>query len=194
VTGSPSFYYDVSSPYAYLTAERIDRVLPAPVSWQPIALGALFRAIGKVPWSLTPDQRGPGVAEVERRAAERGLPPVRWPEGWPDRSYSLLPLRAILVARASGQDRQLTMGLYRMAFVQGRALNDPETLGEVLDACGLDPAAVLDAARSPEVKEELRAATERAQRRGVTGVPTVAVGEQLFWGDDRLEEAVAALA
>jgi 2-hydroxychromene-2-carboxylate isomerase len=119
---------------------------------------------------------------------------MRWPEGWPDRSYSLLPLRAILVARASGQHRELTMGLYRMAFVRGRALNDPETVGEVLVECGLDPAAVLDAVRSPEVKEELRAATEQAQRRGVTGVPTVVVGEQLFWGDDCLEEAAAALA
>ena len=118
--GRPTFYYDLSSPYAYLAALRVDELLPAAAEWQPIALGALIREIGKVPWSLRPDTRPAGMAEIERRARERGLPAVRWPDGWPAASYSLLPLRAVLHAFDRGRGRELTLELYRVAFAQGR--------------------------------------------------------------------------
>ncbi|HEV3230604.1 MAG TPA: DsbA family protein, partial [Solirubrobacteraceae bacterium] len=87
----------------------------------------------------------------------------------------------------------LTLALYRTAFVEGRALNDPDAVADAVQECGLEPDAVLDAVERPEIKEQLRAATEEAQERGVTGVPTVAVDNDLFWGDDRLEEAAAGL-
>ena len=74
---APVFFFDYSSPYAYLAAARIGAVLPE-ATWRPIAFGALIRQIGKVPWSLRPGREA-GMREVEERAAERGLPPVRWP-------------------------------------------------------------------------------------------------------------------
>jgi len=188
-----TFYYDLSSPYAYLAAERIDDVLPVRAVWEPIAFGALIRAIGKVPWSLKPGTRDAGMREIEERAAARGLPPVRWPEGWPDRSYSLLPLRAVLVARGSDRHRELTLALYRVAFVEGRALNDADAVAAAVEAVGLDSSEVLAGGEDPAIKVQLREATDRAQERGVTGVPTVSVNGRLFWGDDRLDEAAQAL-
>jgi 2-hydroxychromene-2-carboxylate isomerase len=192
--GRPTFYYDLSSPYAYLAALRVDELLPAAAEWQPIALGALIREIGKVPWSLRPDTRPAGMAEIERRARERGLPAVRWPDGWPDASYSLLPLRAVLHAFDCGRGRELTLELYRVAFAQGTALNDLDVVAAAADRVGLDEAELRQAVERREIKDRLRAATDEARRRGVTGVPTVAVAGELFWGDDRLEDAARALA
>jgi 2-hydroxychromene-2-carboxylate isomerase len=192
--GRPTFYYDLSSPYAYLAALRVDELLPAAPYWQPIAFGALIREIGKVPWSLRPDTRSVGVAEIERRAAERGLPAVRWPDGWPDASYSVLPLRAVLHAFDRGLGRELTLELYRVAFAEGTALNDLDVAAAAAARVGLDAAEVREAVERPEIKDRLRSATDAATRRGVTGVPTVAVGDELFWGDDRLGDAARALA
>jgi len=194
VAEQPTFYFDLSSPYAYLAAERIDSVLPVAPRWQPIAFGALIRARGKVPWSLDPRTRDGGMREVEERVRDRGLPAVRWPPGWPQRSYSLLPLRAVLAARASGRHRELTMALYRTAFVSGRALNDPHAVAGAVAEVGLDVDEVMAGAQDPAIKAELREATDRAQEQGVTGVPTVVVDGRLFWGDDRLEDAARALA
>ena len=78
----PVFYYDLGSPYAWLTAERIHDVMPVTPVWQPILLGGIWQQTGGGSWSLT-DARAEGIAEVERRAREYELMDVRWPEGWP---------------------------------------------------------------------------------------------------------------
>ena len=132
------------------------------------------------------------MREIEERAAERGLPPVRWPPGWPDESYSLLPLRAALVADAHGRLREFSFEAFRLMFAEGRALDDPEPVLEAAAAAGLNPDAVSVRLENPEIKARLRQHTDDAIARGVTGVPTVAVGGALFWGDDLLETAAAA--
>jgi 2-hydroxychromene-2-carboxylate isomerase len=189
----PVFYFDVSSPYAYLAAVRIDDVLPLAARWEPIAFGALLRQVGKLPWSMRPETRAAGQAEIEARALRRGLPPLRWPEGWPDRTYSLAAPRAILHARDAGRAKELALALFDVMFVQGRHLADPAALADAATAAGVDAEELRAAVERDDVKQRLRAATDAAIARGVTGVPTVAVGERLFWGDDRLEEAAAAL-
>jgi len=189
-----TFYYDVSSPYAYLAAQRVDEILPAELDWQPIAFGALIQAIGKVPWSLREETRAAGQAEIAERARERGLPAVRWPPGWPAESYSVLPLRALVHAFDHGRGKELSLELYRRAFVEGVALDDPEVVTGAAEACGLDGERLRAAVAAPEIKARLRAATDEAMRRGVTGVPTIALDGELFWGDDRLEDAARALA
>lgn len=188
----PVFYYDLSSPYAYLAAERVNHVLPVPPAWQPISFAHVLKRTGRVPWSLT-DEREAGMREIERRAAERGLPAIRWPEGWPRESCSLLPLRAAVFAQRSGRVVAFSLAAFRQAFAAGRPLNDVDNVLLAAAACELHPKAVLKGIESPSVKDGLRAATEEALERGVTGIPTVAVGDRLFWGDDRLEEAAAAL-
>jgi 2-hydroxychromene-2-carboxylate isomerase len=184
------FFFDYSSPYAYLAAMRIDDVLPG-ATWRPIAFGPLIRQIGKVPWSLRPGREA-GMREVEERAAERGLPPVRWPPGWPDASYSLLPLRAALVAEVHGKLRQFSFAAFRLMFAEGRTLDAPQPVLEAAAAAGLNPDAVAVRLENPEIKARLREYTDDAVARGVTGIPTVAVGGALFWGDDLLETAAAA--
>lgn len=190
----PVFYYDFSSPYAYLGAWRVDEILPIRPEWRPIAFGVIVRRIGKRPWSFNED-RNADFDELARRAAERGLPEVRYPDGWPVETYSLTPLRAAVVASEEGQDRlrAVTRELYRTAFVDGRHLADVEAVLDAAERAGMDRGRVGEAIKSTEVKERLRAQTDGAVERGVTGVPTVAIGERLFWGDDRLEEAAEAL-
>ncbi|HWK15929.1 MAG TPA: DsbA family protein [Solirubrobacteraceae bacterium] len=191
--GRPVFYYDLSSPYAYLAAARVDELLPVSPEWRPIAFGVIIRQTGKVPWSLQPDRNG-DFEEIARRAAARGLPPVRYPEGWPVQTYSIIALRAALFVSDQRERRALSRAMFRTAFVDGRHLADLDTVLQAAAGAGLDAEAVRAGMERQEIKDALRAETEAAVSRGVTGVPTVAVGEDLFWGDDRLEDAATALA
>lgn len=190
---APVFYYDTNSPYAYLAAHRVDDVLPVTPTWRPIAFGVIVRARGKLPWSFAED-RSTDFAEIARRARDRGLPEPRYPKEWPAEGYSLNPLRALLLADDPTQLRAATLELFRTMFVEGRMLNDLDALLEAVARAGMDRDRVREGIQDPEVKDRLRANTDEALAAGVTGVPTVAVDGQLFWGDDRLEEAAAALS
>ena len=187
----PVFYYDLGSPYAWLAAERINDVLPVVPIWQPILLGGIWQHTGGGSWSLT-DARENGMAEVERRAREHGLMEVRWPDPWPS-SY-LAAMRAATFAQQAGRAVAFSLAAFRQAFCAGRDLADFDNVLLAAAACELHPNAVTKGIESRSVKERLKAATQEAAERGVIGVPTVAVGDELFWGDDRLEEAAAALS
>ncbi len=187
------FYFDLGSPYAYLAAERIDDVLPEPAIWQPISLGGLFKANGRSSWALGgDDSRQGGIAEVERRAREYGLGTVRWPEPWP--TNYLYAMRAATYAFQVGHGREFTIEAFRHAFAHGQDLAIEENVLQAAERAGLDPEAVDEATCDREIKLALRTATDAAHARGVFGVPTVAVGEEILWGDDRLPDAAAALA
>ena len=188
----PVFYYDFNSPYAYLAACRIDELFPVAPEWRPIAFGVIVKRIGKVPWSFAADLTA-GFEAIEQRAAARRLPPVRYPAGWPVKTYSLIPLRAAILAADEGLVRELSHELFRIQFAEGRHLADEEVVLAAAERVGMDSDRARAGLGGAEVKERLREATDTALARGVTGVPTVAVGERLFWGDDRLEEAAAAL-
>jgi 2-hydroxychromene-2-carboxylate isomerase len=193
MSAAPIFYYDLSSPYAYLAAARVDDVLPVRPEWRPIAFGVIVQQIGKLPWSFASD-RSADFTEIDRRATALGLPPVRYPEGWPVETYSIPALRAALAVQDQDERRAVTRELYRTAFADGRHLADVDAVLDAVQRAGLGRATVADAIASEEIKARLRADTDAALARGVTGVPTIAVGEQLFWGDDRLDDAAAALA
>jgi 2-hydroxychromene-2-carboxylate isomerase len=186
----PVFYYDLGSPYAWLAAERIEDLMPAPPAWRPILLGAVFKAVGRGSWSLT-ERREEGMREVERRAKAHGLGAVRWPEPWPPNS--LHAMRAATHAERAGFGREFALAAFRLAYREGVDLSDPPAVARAAARAGADPDTVAEAIGRQDVKDGLRAATEAAIERGVIGVPTVAVGDALFWGDDRLEEAAAAL-
>lgn len=184
---TPIFRYDFNSPYAYLAAERVEDVLPE-ARWQPIAFAFLLVAQGRVPWSFG-ERRPDGMAECERRARQRGLPPIAWPEGWPQGSYSLDPLRAAMVASEHGLLREFSLAAFRRMFVDGVGLAGEATL-ELAESVGLTREVLAEGAE--RAKERLRAATDTAIALGVPGVPTVTVGSEHFWGDDQLEAAAAA--
>ena len=189
----PTFYFDLGSPYAYLTAERVSGLfseagLEQP-EWQPILLGGLFQHFGRDSWG-NGTGRDDGMAEVERRAAGYGLPPVVWPDPWP--GNMLFAMRAATFAKQTGRTVSFAQAAFRQAFAAGRDLTDPENVMIAAAACELHPNALTKAVASRGVKDALREATEGAAALGVKGVPSLVVGEQVFWGDDRLEEAVQA--
>jgi 2-hydroxychromene-2-carboxylate isomerase len=187
-----SFYFDLGSPYAYLSAARVSEHLPEPVHWQPVLLGGLFRLTGRSSWALGDYRRREiGMAEIERRTRAYGLAPMRWPDPWP--TDYLLAMRAATYACAVGRGREFALQAFRDAFQRGVQL---QIEAHVLDAgrqVGIERRELQAATRDPQIKQALRSATDAAHARGVIGVPTIAVGEQLFWGDDRLQDAAAHL-
>jgi 2-hydroxychromene-2-carboxylate isomerase len=186
----PRLFLDVGSPYAWLAAERAERVLGVEVAWEPVLLGAIFAARGWGSWAQT-EQRETGMAEVERRAAAYGLGPVCWPDPWP--GNMLLAMRGATAAAEAGSARAFLLAALRSGFVHGRDLSDPAAVAEAASTAGIEGQALLAAAATPPVKAALRARTDAAVAVGVRGVPTVLVGERAFWGDDRLEDAARAL-
>lgn len=187
------FYFDLGSPYAYLSAERISGLfveagLEQP-EWQPILLGGLFRTFGRDSWANGPG-RAEGIAEVERRAAAYGLPPLVWPDPWP--GNTLVAMRTATFAKQTGRTVSFALAGFRQAFAAGRDLTEPDNVLVTAAACELHPNAVTKAVQTDSVKTALREATDQAAEAGVRGVPAVVVDGEVFWGDDRLEEAVAA--
>jgi 2-hydroxychromene-2-carboxylate isomerase len=148
------------------------------------------KELGRTPWGLT-DARDRHLAEIERRAAAYGLPPLAWPDPLP--ANSLNAMRAATVATVAGPGcvRDFALAAYREAFARGRDLGDPEVILGAAGIAGIGPQ-VAEGVSDPAIKDRLRQFTEEAWDAGLQGVPTVAVGEELFWGDDRLADAVAA--
>ena len=188
----PVFYYDYQSPYVYLAIERIDELIPDAV-WKPIAYPILLHEQGRLEEVMNRD-RGPRLAEAARRAADRGLPPLNPPEGFPNETWSIAPLRAGLYAEEQGRLREFSHAVGRKLFVEGRPLGELENLLAAASEAGLDPNEVEQAIEREDIKQRLQDNTDEALARGVSGIPTVAIGDELFWGDDRLEDALAAVA
>jgi 2-hydroxychromene-2-carboxylate isomerase len=188
-----TFYFDLGSPYAYLTAERLASVLGEPADWQPLSLGGLFKANGRSSWALGDhERRQAGIAEVERRARNYGLPPIHWPNPWPG-NY-LMAMRAASFALTAGRGREFALQAFRDAFARGHDLSIAANVLDAAERAGLERDQVEAATREPAIKQALREATDAAHELGVIGVPTIAIDGELFWGDDRLEDAAALLA
>jgi 2-hydroxychromene-2-carboxylate isomerase len=188
-----TFYFDLGSPYAYLTAERISGLFTAAgleqPEWQPILLGGLFRTFERDSWANGPG-REEGIAEVERRAAAQGLAPIVWPAPWP--GNTLFAMRVATFAKQAGRTVSFALAAFRQAFAAGRDLSEPDNVLIAAAACELHPNALLKAVETKGVKDALRTATDSAAELGVFGVPSLVVDGEVFWGDDRLEEAVSA--
>ncbi len=190
-----TFYFDLGSPYAYLAAERIaavfDEAGTEQPEWQPVLLGALFQRFGRDSWANGPD-RASGLGEVERRGQAYGLPPIRWPDPFP--GNSLFAMRAATFAKEIGRTTSFALAAFRQAFAAGRDLSEPDNVFIAAASSELHPRSLEVAIGRDAIKDRLREATERAGDLGVSGVPAVSIGEQVFWGDDRLEDAAAAAA
>lgn len=192
-TSSPRFYFGAMSPYSWFAAERIERVLPE-ARWRGVFAGALFKANDRSSWGLD-ERRDAGIADCETRAAEHGLGPIRWPEPWP--TVDLLVARAMAFcaradAAADGGDsllRAYGLTAMRLAFFEGVDLGERDAVLEAGTRVGIDEQLLGAALTDEQVKDATRALTAEAVDAGVFGVPTVLVGEQLFWGDDKLLDA-----
>jgi 2-hydroxychromene-2-carboxylate isomerase len=191
----PLFFYDLGSPYAYLAGERVNGLfaedgLEVP-EWQPILLGGLFKRYDRSSWGMGPD-RDDGMRECERRASSYGLPPIAWPDGWPG-NY-LFAMRAATFAKEIGKTVSFSLAAFRQAFAGGRDLSEADNVLLAAAAAEMHPRALITAVERDSIKGRLHEATDRAGDLGVRGVPSMVVGEKVFWGDDRLDDAVAAAA
>lgn len=188
-----TFYFDLGSPYSYLASERISGLfgeagLEQP-EWKPVLLGAIHKAANRRSPALEPNA-DEFRAEIERRAVEYGLQPFRWPQPFPPNT--LTAMRAATYAKQIGRTVSFAQAAFRQAFAGGRDLTELDNVIVAAAACEIHPRALTVALERQALKDTLRATTEEAIEAGVIGVPTVAIGDQLFWGDDRLEEAVGA--
>ena len=175
-----AFYFDVGSPYVYLT---VSRLALDDVEWKPISLGGLWKLSGGSSWGLS-DRREAGMAEIEARAERYGLPPICWPDPWPG-NY-LNANRACLVADESGVLEEFARNALRMAFAEGRDLSRTEQIWHTALVSTLDPVSLQERLMAPDIKQRLIDETQAAYDRGVRGVPTLADGDELVWGDDKI--------
>jgi 2-hydroxychromene-2-carboxylate isomerase len=187
---TPVFFFGAMSPYSWFAAERIDSLL-GDARWCGVLAGGVFKAADRVSWGLT-ERRAAGIADCEARAAALGLGPIRWPEPWP--TSDLLVARAMAYAQSLGLLKPFSLAAMRLCFLEGCDLGEPDAVLEAGRRVDIAPADLRDALADQAVKDALRSSTDDAITRGVFGVPTVAVDGELFWGDDRLEDAVEAYA
>jgi 2-hydroxychromene-2-carboxylate isomerase len=188
------FFYEFASTYSYIAAMRIAPLAEAAgvtVRWRPFLLGPIFKAQGwdTSPFNLYPAKGRYMVRDCEREAAALGLT-FHLPEPFPQNS--LLAARVAIAGLAEGWGEEFSRGVYRAQFAEGRQVGDPQVIGEIVNALGQDGAAALARAGGDDIKQKLRANTEEAQRLGIFGAPSFIAGGELFWGNDRLEQALRA--
>jgi 2-hydroxychromene-2-carboxylate isomerase len=182
-------YFDYACPWAYLGSSRAEayfRDLGVEIDFMPVHLRRLVEpGVGKPP-ELGPRKTKNYANDVRHWAEALGaqIDPAARALYKTDTS---LALRCALVAKDQGRFREFHYPAYRARWAQARDLGQDGVLSELLAAAGLDPAAMLARAKSPELEERLTRDTEAAVARGVFGVPTIFVGDEMFWGNDRFE-------
>lgn len=187
------FWYDFASTYSYLSAMRVETLAQeagVTLLWRPFLLGPIFAAQGL---TTSPFNQFPGKGQymwrdLEREAARLKLPFYR-PQTFPQNSVGAA--RIALVGVEPGWAPAFTRGTFAAQFGGGRDIGDPATLADVLEDLGLDADAVMAQAQAEPNKLRLRRMVEEAQARGIFGAPAfVAEDREMFWGNDRLEQAL----
>jgi 2-hydroxychromene-2-carboxylate isomerase len=187
------FWFDFASTYSYPAAIRIGRLAAeagVQVRFRPFLLGPIFKAQGwdSSPFNLYPAKGRNMWRDLERLCEDEGVP-FRKPEPFPQNS--LLPARVAVAGMGQGWGEAFSVAVYRAQFAEGRRIDEPATLAPILSDLNVDAKAALDMAQSDDNKLRLRAETEEAARLGVFGAPTfITAGAELFWGNDRLEQAL----
>ncbi len=186
-----AFYFDLRSPEAYLAAERALAVLPPPCEWQPIVASELAHAESFEAYRC--EREAEIMREnVERRAAELDLLPLRWPDPFPfDSRFAML---AATYAKRIGKTVAFALAAFRQAYAGGNALSERDNVLIAAAACEIHPTAMLRATQTRSVAAELERASAEALALGVSDVPAVRVGERVLVGERALEEAGALLA
>lgn len=186
------FWYEFASTYSYPAAMRIERFAEAAglaVTWRPFLLGPILASQGMSdsPFNLYPVKGRYMWRDLSRICAHEGLP-LRHPSRFP--RNGLLASRVALVAIEEGWCNAFTPAVFHANFAEDLDIASSEVIGAILEALGRPVEAVFERARSPAIKDRLRAQTETAAARGIFGAPSFTVGEELFWGNDRLEQAI----
>jgi len=189
------FYFDIGSPAAYLAWTQVPSLAnatAATVHYKPFLLGGAFQATGNRSPAEVPAKAKWMNTDLERFARRYGVA-FRHNPFFPVNTLTLM--RAALGLQMRQPDRLLPYGdaMYKAMWVDGRNMNEPAEVGRALHEAGFDPQAVLALSQDPEVKERLKTETQQAVARGVFGAPTFFVGDQMFWGQDRMDFVKEAL-
>ncbi|KIC38043.1 2-hydroxychromene-2-carboxylate isomerase [Leisingera sp. ANG-M7] len=191
MTGRITFWFEFASTYSYLSVMRIGELAAArgvAVTWKPFLLGPIFAAQG---WDTSPFNIYPAKGrymwrDMERMCAARGLPFCR-PEVFPQNG--LMAARLALAAAEKDRIEAFAKAVFQEQFGAGADIADETVLQSCLSKAGLYPS-LMQRAQAPDIKSALRAQTDEAIAAGIFGAPSFTSGAELFWGDDRLEQAL----
>lgn len=185
-------WFEFASTYSYLTVSRAEKLLSdagIELVWRPFLLGPIFRDRGMntSPFVLDPVKGRYMWRDVARRCEKYGLP-FRRPNIFP--MNGLKAARIMTAALDQPWCGAFARSVFTAQFGHGDDISDDDVLGNALEACGVPQKLWLHQAQIAETKDALRAATEQARSLGIFGAPSMVVGDDLFWGDDRLEDAI----
>jgi 2-hydroxychromene-2-carboxylate isomerase len=188
------FWFDFASTYSYpaiIRADALGRREGVSVNFHPFLLGPIFKMQG---WSTSPFNLFPAKGrhmwrDLERTCAELALA-FRRPEPFPQ--SSVLAARIALVGRGENWGDDFCRAVFRAEFAEGHRIDEPETMRGILSGLSVDANAVLEVAQTTQIKDRLRAETAKAQELDIFGAPSFHTADgELFWGNDRLEAALA---
>ncbi len=191
-TAPLEFWFEFASTYSYPAAMRVEdaaRAAGVPLAWRPFLLGPIFGAQG---WNDSPFN----VYPVKGRYMWRDLDRVCAKQGVPLRRPSRFPRNGLLAARVAllGADEpwgpDFVRGVYRANFADDREISDRQVIASLLDELTGDATGTLQRAEAPDNKDRLRKQTEQATALGIFGAPSFVSRGELFWGNDRLEDAL----
>lgn len=192
-SASMEFWFEFGSNYSYLTVMRIEeaaRRRGVRILWKPFLLGPIFRALGmeNSPFVLQKEKGAYVLQDMVRQCAKFGLAPWVQPSVFP--RLGVLPLRVALIGAEQPWIADFSRRVMQLNFEQDEDINDASHIGPILAGMGLPAVELLAQAQSEPVKAGLREQTDQARKRGIFGAPTFFVGREMFWGNDRLEDAL----
>lgn len=184
------FYFDFSSSYSYIALPRLARLADdhdCHINWKPIALGVIFKAMNHAPPAADTTKGRYVWRDVERSAAFADLP-FKWPEPFPFNSMTAARVFWYLADSDTDRAVEWARAVFHTSFGEGRDCSSPDVLAAVAADLDLNGQELLEATGNEAVKERLKQVTGEAMERGVFGAPTFFVGDEMFWGGDRLEQ------
>ena len=190
------FYFDFGSPAAYLAYTQLPKLLAetgATVVMKPLLLGGVFQSTGNRAPISVPLKGSYLFVDLARYAKRYGVPLVMNPF-FPINTITLMRADVGLGLRGDSRLAAYRDAAFRAIWIDKQNLNDADTVATVLTAAGFDPAEIMAMVADPAVKDALKVATQAAVDRGIFGAPTFFVGDQMFWGQDRLDFVREALA
>jgi 2-hydroxychromene-2-carboxylate isomerase len=187
------FWFEFASTYSYPAAMRVEHMAKAAgvdLVWRPFLLGPIFGAQGwnDSPFNIYPAKGANMWRDLERICDAEGLTLTRPPVAFPQNG--LHAARIALLGAGESWGPQFVRSVYQANFAKQKDISDLQVLAAILNAQGLDAASVMAQATTPENKEHLKAQTAEGIARGLYGAPSFFVGDELFWGNDRLEAAL----
>ena len=189
------FWFDFGSPAAYLASTQIANIEAATGAravWRPMLLGGVFQATGNHSPATIPAKGRYTFIDFDRFARRYGVP-LRYNPHFPINTLMLMRGAVGMQLRDPERFADYCAAMFQAIWVESLDMNDAGVVGQALHRAGFDPQALLALSQEPDVKAALKVATEEAVARGVFGAPTFFVGDQMFWGQDRIDFLKEAL-